>query len=196
VGEAFLAWVSMLPEEWREQFLSEPSQWARDDYRRIWRESEGADLLDRLLVLTIRTYLLDDLLPKADRMAMAHGLETRSPFLDHHLVEFALCLPRSSRIQRMSTKRVLKHAVRDLLPPDILDRRKRGFAVPLERWFRTDLRSFLEATVGAREARLRSHLNGESLDRMLDEHRTGKANHRDAIWALLTLELFLRREGW
>ena len=91
--DAFLAWISFVPPEWRTRLLGHAENWGTEDYRRIWSESGGADTLDRLLNVTIRTYLLDDLLPKVDRMAMAHGLEVRSPFLDTELVEFALQLP-------------------------------------------------------------------------------------------------------
>ncbi|HEX2042917.1 MAG TPA: asparagine synthase-related protein, partial [Acidimicrobiales bacterium] len=194
--DAFLAWVSFLGPEWRESLLGRSENWGTEDYRQIWRRSEGSDLLDRLLDLTLRTYLLDDLLPKVDRMAMAHALEVRSPFLDHELVEFALRLPRSARVRGLSRKRALKAAAADLLPREIQTRRKRGFGVPLDRWFRSDLRSYVEGTLGAPDARVRAHLAPEALDRMLGEHQRGIANHGHALWTLLTLELFLRREGW
>lgn len=199
--DAFRTWGGFVPDAWRNRLTGSSEEegrqdWGLVDYRRIWDSTEGADLLDRLLVLTMRTYLLDDLLPKADRMSMAHALEVRSPFLDHHLVEFALRLPRASRIRGMSGKLVLKKAVADLLPPEIVDRSKRGFGVPLDRWFRTELRPYVQSTLGSPSASVRSYLDGAALDAMLTEHDTGRANHRDAIWALLTLEVFLRRQGW
>jgi asparagine synthase (glutamine-hydrolysing) len=85
--------------------------------------------------------------------------------------------------------------VSDLLPPEILNRRKRGFGVPLDRWFRTDLQTYTESMLGP-HARLRNHVNEGALDRMLDEHRRARRNHGHALWAFLTLEVFLRREGW
>ena len=196
VHDAFLTWVSYVSGEWRQALIGSSGGWGVEDYQQKWSTTEGGRLLDRLLQLTMRTYLLDDLLPKVDRMAMAHGLEVRSPFLDHELVEFALRLPDKSRVRVMKGKRALKMGLEDLLPADILHRRKRGFAVPLDRWFRTDLRAYLEAMLGVKDARLRSHLAPEALDRMLSEHQTGVANHRDALWTLLTLEAFLRRESW
>ena len=196
VPEAFLSWVSFVSEELSRDLLRSSSDWAVADYYEKWAASEGADLLDRFLDLTLRTYLLDDLLPKVDRSSMAHGLEVRSPFLDREMVELALRLPRAARIRGMSRKRSLKRAVTDLLPRDILNRRKQGFAVPLDRWFRRDLRSYLEGTLGAPSARLRQHLRPEALDRVLFEHQSGERNHRDTLWTLLTLEIFLRREGW
>ena len=194
--DAFLAWVSFVPGEWRKRLTGEAGNRGIDAYRRMWADTEGSDLLDRLLDLNFRTYLVDDLLPKVDRMGMAHALEVRSPVLDHRLVEFALRLPRSARVRGFGRKRVLKAAVRDLLPPAILRRRKRGFGVPLDRWFRSDLRGYLDATLGARDARLRTYVRPDALDAMLAEHAARGANHGHALWTLLTLEVFFRREGW
>jgi asparagine synthase (glutamine-hydrolysing) len=194
--DAFLAWVSFIPAEWRQSLLGEVENWATDDYRRLWRRSEQSDLLDRLLDLNLRTYLVDDLLPKVDRMGMAHALEVRSPFLDHELVELALRLPRRARVHGWSRKRALKAAVRDLLPREILHRRKRGFGIPLDRWFRSDLRSYLQGTLAAPDARVRSHLSSPALDALLAEHQAGEANHGHPLWTLLTLEIFLRQQDW
>jgi asparagine synthase (glutamine-hydrolysing) len=91
---------------------------------------------------------------------------------------------------------VLKAAVADLVPDEILNRPKRGFGVPLDRWFREDLRSYVAGTLGAPDARVKAHLEPEALDRILTEHDTGARNHGHALWTLLTLEVFLRREGW
>jgi asparagine synthase (glutamine-hydrolysing) len=194
---AFLAWNSVFAPDRRAALLGpDADDWGTEDYLRIWDRTRGCDMLDRLLDLNLRTYLLDDLLPKVDRMAMAHGLEVRAPFLDHELVEFGLRLPRNARVRGLSRKVVLKRMASDLLPRGILHRRKRGFGVPVDRWFRTDLRSFLEGHLGGPDARVRSYLRSEPLDAVLAEHQNGTANHGQALWALLTLELFLRREGW
>jgi asparagine synthase (glutamine-hydrolysing) len=192
---AYLGWVSYVPEPWRRRLLKVPNDWARHDYARVWQAYAGAQTLDRLLALNIETYLLDDLLVKADRMSMAHGLEVRSPFLDTSLVEFAARLAPGLKLRGLSLKRVLKKAVEDLLPSDILKRPKRGFGVPLDRWFRHDLASYTAGMLGP-GAHVRRHLNGSELDSLLAEHNTGRRNHGHALWTLLTLELFLRRHGW
>jgi asparagine synthase (glutamine-hydrolysing) len=192
---AYLEWVSYVPDSWRRRLLVDPDNWAREDYERLWDASLGARPLDRLLALNIDTYLPDDLLVKMDRMSMAHGLEVRSPFLDTALLEFTARLAPSLKIRGLSLKRVLKRTVADLLPDDILGRPKRGFGVPLDRWFRSDLASYMEARLGP-GARLRHHLNEGALDAMLAEHRRGTRNHGIALWTLLTLELFLRRRDW
>lgn len=193
--DAFRSWLSYVDEDRRHALLPDASDEGLQDYERAWARSAGAHTLDRLLDLNLRTYLVDDLLPKVDRMGMAHALEVRAPFLDHHLVETALRLPPETKIHRLTLKRVLKEAVADLLPADILHRRKRGFGVPLDRWFRTDLKAFVDGMLGQPSARVRQHLVPDELDRLLQDHQHG-ASHGHAIWALLTLEIFLRREGW
>ena len=127
---------------------------------------------------------------------MAHGLEVRSPFLDRELVEFGLRLPAHLQVRGMGGKRVLKRALRGLVPDEILDRRKKGFGVPLDRWFRTDLKGYLQAMLGVPSARVRAHVDGGALDRMLAEQQSGVGRHRDSLWALLTLEVFLRERAW
>jgi asparagine synthase (glutamine-hydrolysing) len=192
---AYLAWISYVPESWRQQLLPGADNWAQNAYRERWNETTGAATLDRLLALNIDTYLLDDLLVKMDRTSMAHGLEVRSPFLDTELVEFASRLSPSLKLRGLSLKRVLKRAISDLVPKDILSRPKRGFGVPLDRWFREDLRSYTVTSLGA-GAKVRSHVNGEAIDRLVAEHLAGDARNGHALWTLLTLEVFLRRYDW
>jgi asparagine synthase (glutamine-hydrolysing) len=192
---AYLDWVSYMPEDWRRRLLGVSEDRALGLYERAWHATEGAETLDRLLALNIETYLLDDLLVKIDRTSMAHGLEVRSPFLDTELVEFATRLAPSLKVRGTSLKRVLKQALVDLLPREILARPKRGFGVPLDRWFREDLRPYASAMLG-QGARIRGRLNGHAVDEILAEHQAGSANHGYAVWTLLTLELFLRKRGW
>lgn len=195
--DAYRAWISFITEQDRDALLDgRRDDWALEDYRGIWRETEGARPLDRLLDLNLRTYLLDDLLVKVDRTSMAHGLEVRSPFLDIDLLAHAVQLPPRLKVQGLRLKRVLKAAVSDLMPPEIIDRPKRGFGVPLDRWFREDLRAYVAGTLGARDARVKAHLEPEAIDRLIAEHDAGRRNHGHALWTLLTLEVFLRREQW
>jgi asparagine synthase (glutamine-hydrolysing) len=129
-------------------------------------------------------------------MSMAHGLEVRSPFLDTDLLAYVTGLPPGLKLRGFSRKRVLKRAAVDLLPATIIHRRKRGFGVPLDRWFREDLASYVASTLGVPCARVRSHLEPVVVDRILHEHTSGVRDHGQALWLLLTLEVFLRREGW
>jgi asparagine synthase (glutamine-hydrolysing) len=193
--EGLLAWVSYVPAEQREQLIGTAHAPGIERYMEIWQRSDGSATLDRLLDLNLRTYLLDDLLPKVDRMSMAHSLEVRAPFLDRDVAELAFRLKPSTKIRGLRLKRVLKAAVADLLPPELLNRPKRGFGIPLDRWMRTDLASMLTGTLGSDASLVGDHVHRAAVQRLIDEHQRGAANHGHALWTLLTLELFLRRES-
>jgi asparagine synthase (glutamine-hydrolysing) len=192
---SYLSWINYTPREWVERLVPGADPWAFDGYAALWAATEGAGVLDRLQHVNLATYLVDDLLVKADRMAMAHGLEVRSPLLDTALAEFALRLPPRSRIRRSHLKWALKDAVRDLLPREIVHRRKRGFGVPLDRWFRTDLRPWVRGLLATPSSRVTGYVKPEVVVGLLDAHDAG-ADHGHTIWSLLTLELFLRQADW
>ena len=195
--DAYRSWVSYVKDPERDALLDgRRDDWALRDYAATWQGSEGADTLDRLLDLNLRTYLLDDLLVKADRTSMAHGLELRSPLLDIELLELASRLPPRLKARGLTLKRVLKAAVADIVPKEILERPKRGFGVPLDRWFREDLRGYVGSTLGAPDARVKEHLVGPAVDQLITENDSSRRDHGEALWTLLTLEVFLRREGW
>jgi asparagine synthase (glutamine-hydrolysing) len=191
-----LAWVSFTPQEWKTQLLPHAATVAPNGYMKVWDETAGADPLDRLLNLNLRTYLLDDLLPKVDRMSMAHGLEVRSPFLDRALAEYAFRLPPAARLRRLSLKRILRAAVADLLPAELLQRPKRGFGVPLDRWFRTELAPYVTGMLCSRDTRVGQYLSASAVQAMIRDHHNGSGNHGHALWTLLTLEVFLRSQSW
>jgi asparagine synthase (glutamine-hydrolysing) len=152
----------------------------------------SASLLSRLLYLNAKTYLLDDLLPKMDRMTMAHGLEARSPFLDRALAECVAALPDALKRRGSQGKLILKDIGRDLLPPGISERPKHGFGVPLGAWFRGDLRPLAEETL-LTNARIGRRLNRHGIRKLFDEHVSGRADRAHQLWTLLTLELWLRK---
>jgi asparagine synthase (glutamine-hydrolysing) len=192
---SYLSWISYTPREWVERLLPGADPWAIDAYGDLWAATAGADVLDRLQHLNLRTYLVDDLLVKVDRTTMAHGLEVRSPFLDTALAEFALRLPLRSRVRGGTLKWALKDVARDLLPREIVHRRKRGFGVPLDRWFRTDLRPWVRGLLAGPSARVNGYVKPEAVTGLLDAHAAGAA-HGHTIWTLLTLEVFLRQADW
>jgi asparagine synthase (glutamine-hydrolysing) len=167
--------------------LDAPLSWQRD----VFAHAHGGSTLLRLLEHNFRTYLPYDLLVKADRATMAHGLEARSPFLDTALVEYAATLPPSYLRRGRDTKVILKHAFRDLLPPQIQRRGKMGFGVPLGTWFRQDLRNYLHDHLTG-GARLYDYLDRASVTQLLGEHERCARDHGQKLWALLTLEIWLR----
>jgi asparagine synthase (glutamine-hydrolysing) len=194
--DTYLDWISYVGIADQQRLVEHDDDWARRQYRDLYAATAGRAPLERLLDVNIRTYLLDDLLVKVDRMSMAHGLEVRCPFLDTDLLALAASLPPSVKQRGMSLKRVVVAAMRGLVPDEVMDRPKRGFGVPLDRWFREDLGTLLSSTLGSPAAAVRRHLDGAALDAILAEHAAGARDHGNALWTLLTLELFLRREGW
>ena len=153
--------------------------------------------LARLLQLNFGTYLLDDLLVKMDRMSMAHGLEARSPFLDTALVEFGASLPNSLRMRWGRGKLLLRRAMKGILPESILARGKMGFGAPLGTWFRGDLGPFVSERLLDPRSPLYDYLEREPVSRLVGRHMRSEADVSAHIWALLTLESWLRQEaGW
>lgn len=161
-------------------------------YRQALEAQPRASMLSRILYLNARTYLLDDLLPKMDRMTMAHGLEARSPLLDRALIEYVAGLPDGLKRRGSQGKLVLKQAVADLLPKQILVRPKQGFGVPLGDWFRGELRPLVEDTLLA-TPRLARWLRLDAVRALFAEHLSGRSDHGHQLWTLLTLELWLRK---
>jgi len=150
-------------------------------------------VLARALSLNFETYLLDDLLVKADRCSMAHGLELRSPFLDTAVMEFAAGLPDRFRIRGTSLKYLLKESFRDLLPDEIRRRGKMGFGVPLPVWFRTHWRPLVEDRILDPESPLWQWIHADPVRSLVREHMAETHDHGHQIWALLTLDGWLRR---
>jgi asparagine synthase (glutamine-hydrolysing) len=164
-----------------------PIRWQRE----VFALARGEELLSRILEHNFRTYLPWDLLVKADRTSMAHSLETRSPFLDTELIEYAARLPASYLRRGRETKRILKHAFRRLLPKEIAVRGKMGFGVPLGAWFRTDLQSYLRDHLEG-DAAIFDYLDRGAVATLLSDHFAVRSDNGQRLWALLTLELWLR----
>jgi asparagine synthase (glutamine-hydrolysing) len=124
---------------------------------------------------------------------MANSLEARAPLLDHKVVEFAARLPRERKFDGSETKVLLRHIAKRLLPGNLVDRPKRGFAAPVADWFNGDLGNVYRDTVLAPDAAIRDHLDQRVARELLDEHTTGRQDHSQRLWVLLMLELWSRR---
>ena len=151
--------------------------------------------LSRLLQLNFETYLLDDLNVKMDRMSMAHALETRSPFLDTAVIEFGASLPDRLRMRLGRGKLLLRRAMRGILPESILARGKMGFGAPLGAWFRGELDAFVRERLLQSTSPIYEYLRPEPVAALVSAHRRAAADLSPQIWALLTLESWLRQEG-
>ena len=147
--------------------------------------------LDRLLYTDLKTYLVE-LLMKQDQISMAASIESRVPFLDHHLVEFAAALPPRMKLRGFTTKWILRQAVQRLLPREILTRRKMGFPVPFALWMRGGWGDTARDVLLDRRTRQRGVFDSGAVARLIDAHQAGAAEGGDAIWSLLNLELWYR----
>jgi asparagine synthase (glutamine-hydrolysing) len=163
-----------------------------DHLEEAFRRAEGPDLIDTALAVDVETYLPDDLLVKVDIATMAHGLEGRSPFLDHELMEFCARLPSDLKLRGHTTKYLLKQAVRGLLPVPVIGRPKRGFGVPLDRWFRGELRGMVHDVLLDARTLQRGYFREPVVRRLLDEHGRGVRGWHYQLWNLLLLELWHR----
>ncbi len=147
----------------------------------------------RFMALDVATYLPDDLLTKVDRMAMAHALEVRSPFLDYRVQEFAASLPLKLKLRRGRTKWCLKElAHRRGMPSELVHRPKQGFGIPIGKWFREDLRGWLEDILRDPATLARGYFRSEEIGRLIDEHTGETVDHTERLWALAMLELWHR----
>ena len=181
-------------------FTRTPAAWApataRDDGRppraraRSTRGDDG-DLLDRMGRSDLQTYL-HELLMKQDQMSMAASIESRVPFLDDRLVEHVAALPSSFKVRGWQTKAILREAVRDLVPPAILSRRKMGFPVPVGRWLRGAFQPLVNEFVLGPRAAERHCSMPRRFARMAAEQASGAARHGDRLWLLINLEIWQR----
>lgn len=162
------------------------------EMRRRFDAPRNATLLHRLLYADLKTYL-HELLMKQDQMSMAASIESRVPFLDHHLVEASVHLPERLKLRGWTTKYVLRESMRGVLPEEILNRPKMGFPVPVGRWFRTSHRHVLDEYVLGARAAGRGLFDPGYVRRMVEEHQAGAVDHWERLWALVNFELWQRQ---
>ena len=165
----------------------------RDRYGEIMRryDDAGGDALNRMSRADLQTYLAR-LLTKQDQMSMAASIESRVPFLDHVLVEFASALPDVCKLSGLTTKRILRDAMKTMLPASILNRPKMGFPVPLNGWLRGRWNAVASDVLLDRRSRERGVIDPKAVELLLRDHASGRANGTDRLWSLLNLELWFR----
>lgn len=150
----------------------------------------GGDLVRRMLAADCASWLPDNLLERGDRMSMAASLELRPPFLDHRLVELAFALPSALKIRRGTTKWIVKEVACRYLPTEIVNRRKVGFRVPMDAWFRGGLKDLAWDLLSASDSLATTLMDRGAVRRLLERHRSGAANEEARIWPLLSLEIW------
>ncbi|HDS09841.1 MAG TPA: asparagine synthetase B, partial [Firmicutes bacterium] len=150
------------------------------------------DFINRMLYLDLKTYLPDDLLVKADRTSMANSMEVRVPLLDHEIVEFMASIPSSLKIKFFNRKIILKKALKGILPDFTFKKRKSGFSVPLNSWFRNELREPLNDLIFLPGHKI-DFINYDFVKSMINSHVAGKADYSRQLWSILMLVLWYEK---
>ncbi|PYS36719.1 MAG: asparagine synthase (glutamine-hydrolyzing) [Acidobacteria bacterium] len=166
-----------------------------EDPRGIWRcfvQNGNLHWLSSLQYMDIKNYLPNDILTKVDRMSMAHSIEARVPLLDHKFVEFAATIPPELKLNGKTSKYIFKKAMEGILPNEILYRPKRGFAIPLGRWFRGQLSSYVRDLLLSRTSRQRGIFRKPYIERLIEMNDRGRPLDLQ-LWTLITFELWCRR---
>jgi len=133
---------------------------------------------------------VDDILVKVDRMSMAASLETRVPFLDHHIVEFLFQIPGRLKLKGMSSKWLLKKTMERLLPKENIYRKKEGFSIPIKHWLRTELKEMMLDYLQESRIKKEGLFNAKEVNQLVDSHLKKKSNNSHQIWALLVFEIW------
>ncbi|MBN1541004.1 asparagine synthase (glutamine-hydrolyzing) [candidate division KSB1 bacterium] len=151
------------------------------------------DPLDQQQFVDIHTYLVDDILVKVDRMSMAVSLEARVPFLDYRFVEFAATVPSGMRLRGNTSKYLLKRAMRDLLPAEIIHRGKEGFSIPIKNWMKNELKPMMLDALSPSSLSDSGFFNPDTVQQMIQDHLQGRENHSHRLWALMVFQLWWRQ---
>lgn len=175
--------------------LSQPANSDTEGFiESLFAKQKEHDLLSQMLYFDTKTWLVDDLLTKADRMSMGSSLELRVPFLDYRMVEFAASLPSKYKIEGSEGKSILKKLMsRESLPENIVYREKKGFPTPLKMMFMGPLKDFCGDTLLNPSAKVNEYFNASYIERLCEEHWSGKVDHHRILWQLIVIEEWLKQ---
>ncbi len=194
----YLSWLEQFDAAMRSELFTDSLKRELQDYdptallRDAWHVGARRDPLTGALTADLVRGLPGDMLTKVDRMAMRHNLEVRVPFLDSRLVEYALSLPASCKLDGTNTKAILKSAFRDRLPDDVLHRKKHGFDIPMGHWLKHELRDMAEEMFSRKSVESRGWFNAKYVRRIWREHLTNQREHNLTLWILVVFEMWQR----
>ena len=162
-------------------------------FRAAYQACQSPDPMDRVMYLDVKTYLVDDILTKVDKMSMAVSLEARVPLLDHKLLEFAARVPSGLKLRRGISKYLLRRALDRHVPRPLVESPKHGFTAPIADWLRGPIESLATDLLFDGRMRDRGLFEAKTVRRLWDEHRQGRVDHRHRLWSLVMLELWFRQ---
>jgi asparagine synthase (glutamine-hydrolysing) len=192
--EAYFGFLTILNPAIRSSFFSDRERFDRHlesskarmlDYFNAPSGTDLRDSLNRAFYCDIKTYLSEDILAVTDRMSMHHALEVRVPFLDHPLMEFCATIPPEMKMKWFKKKYLLKKAVRGMLPKEVISHRKQGFVGPMAQWLKKDLNAYVRENLSKKNLGRHGLLNQQTVEKVLQEHFSGKEIHDTLIWAML-----------
>ena len=196
--EMYLQWVGYFSEaEKRELYTPEfaasvGGHDSADFMRDIFRRGEALDPLNRLGYVDLASFLTGNCLEYGDRMSMANSLEVRCPFTDHHLIEFGLSLPFSWKYRPGQTKRIVREAMRGILPESVLRKKKMGFNPPLPEWLNRELKPMITDLLSKKRIEQRGVFRADRIEKLLQDHFAGRRDNALKIWGLLMLEVWFQ----
>jgi asparagine synthase (glutamine-hydrolysing) len=192
-------WLSVFTDEMKEHLFAEPYRQILNNldmfevYRRYWQQANHfTDYMNRILYVDFKSWLPDAFLEKIDKASMAASLEARVPFLDMALVEFAATIPFKYKIKNLKTKYILKRAMQGLVPASIMKKKKHGFAVPTDPWFRGELKQFVFDVLMDNRTLKRGYFNRDYIESLYKLHLSGREVYNAQLWLLLMFELWHR----
>ncbi|MCB2002619.1 MAG: asparagine synthetase B, partial [Rhodoferax sp.] len=190
--DRYRSYLQVLDRQTVAELLLQPGAAQADPLEAAFADAHDADALNRMFAVDAQTQLPDDLLMLTDKMSMAVSLECRVPLLDHELVELAAAMPSAIKVRGGRLKHVLKESLSDLLPADILDRKKRGFGTPMGAWLKKELAPLLGRLLAADVVEARGLYRQPVVDRLMADHAANRIDGTDALLAMMNLEIWSR----
>lgn len=185
-------WVTIFHDEEKANLCKEHPPDSFEQLKQYYDRFESNDFVGKTMYVDIKTYLVDDILVKTDRTSMANSLEVRVPFLDHDVVEFSSRIPSQMKMNGIGLKHLLKKSFRNLLPKEIINRKKQGFGVPLGFWFRGKLAYLIDDFLLSKDTITARYFNQDYIEKIVKQHNQNVMDHAHKLWALLFFELWHR----
>ncbi len=167
----------------------------REPFKEYFKDTEHFDGINKDLYLDFKTYMVDNILVKVDRMSMATSLEARVPLLDKKIVEFAFSLPPELKLKGNITKWFFKKSMENILPEKIIYRRKEGFSIPIKNWLKTDLKDLMMEYLSSDRIKNAGVLNSDYVNRLIKEHLSNKENHAHRLWSFILFNIWIEKFG-
>ena len=193
----FANWFPMFNDQAKASLFIDPYSELRSGAAEVFHKQladcNARSPVDRMLYVDSKLWLVDYLLLRGDKLTMANSLEARVPLLDHKLVEFAARLPSHLKLNGSNRKYLLKQVARKLLPAEIIDRKKQGFPIPIERWLRNEAAGMMQDLLSTRTVEQRGFFDVNFVNRRIKEHLSGFADHATELWGLMSFEMWMRQ---